>query len=637
MVHRNGRFSALLAMALTLSAMLSACSDDTSVGTGPPDPFNERSCFEFTDYLHTVSLVETPGWALAVDIADGLAYVADANNGLQIVDYRIPSAPIFRGRVGASQPALDVVAVDDIVCLSLGADGVAVVDVGDPDRPIIVGRVGTPGSTAGITLRGTIAYVADDVAGLMLIDVGDPEAPNTVGVDNTPGLAVDVAVSGAFAYVADRRRGLKVVNVNNPADPWWVNNVPLSSGGRGVDVADGFAFVAAGLGGLLIVDVSTPGAEAVVGSLATGGPANYVAVEPGTEVAFVAQGWSGVEVVDVSDPYAPEVLNILTNAAEALGVSTERGVTVIARRGDGLQALNTASPLPPPVTATMPDRVSHVVARSGMVFGAGPGIGLFGVEMGDSILRTSGTLALPYEVVDLFISGDTAFVASENGGIEMVDVTDPTDFYPAGWVPYQGGVVSIDAVGRILCFVGGRVFGTWVWGDQDVTTLDISSTTTTVEAEGEYAYVGSRTGGLFTIYIGTPNRPLQVSVTQIDGGAEDIVAADGRLFILTSGRTSNGVGVYDLPMPNQPVRAGFVNLLDKPQRAALSETYLYVAVGGAGMVVIDVSDPSNPLRIGTVPSGDASMAVAVAGGSVFVADRAGGMFTVRAQECAPSP
>jgi hypothetical protein len=185
------------------------------------------------------------------------------------------------------------------------------------------------------------------------------------------------------------------------------------------------------------------------------------------------------------------------------------------------------------------------------------------------------------------------------------------------------------------------VFGTWVWGDQDVTTLDISSTTSTVEAEGEYAYVGSGTGGLFAIYIGTPNRPLQVSVTQLDGGAEDIVAADGRLFVLTSsdgsGRTSNGVGIYDLPMPNQPVRAGFVNLLDEPQRAALSETYLYVAVGGAGMVVIDVSDPSNPLRIGTVPSGDASMAAAVAGGSVFVADRAGGMFTVRAQGCAPSP
>jgi hypothetical protein len=261
--------------------------------------------------------------------------------------------------------------------------------------------------------------------------------------------------------------------------------------------------------------------------------------------------------------------------------------------------------------------------------------------MGDSILRTTGTLALPYELVDLFVAGDTAFVASENGGIEMVNVTDPTEFVTAGLVPYQGSVVSIDVVGRLLCFVGGRLFGTWVWGEQDVTTLDISSSASTVEIECEYAYVGSRTGELRAVYIGTPNRPLQVSVTQIDGGAEDMVAAEGRLFILTSsngsGRTSNGVGVYDLLTPQKPVRAGFVSLLDKPQRAALSETYLYVAMGGAGMVVIDVSDPSNPLRIGTVPTGDASMATAVAGGAVFVADRAGGMFTVRAQGCAPSP
>jgi hypothetical protein len=640
MTHRSVQIAAFLALVLSASTLFPGCSKDASVESGPLDPFKDLSCFDFASYLHAVSVEETPGLALAVDLTGGFAYVADAGNGLQVVDYRVPSSPIVRGSVGAPQPALDVVAADGIVCLSVGAAGVAVVDAGDPDRPAIVGGVDTPGSTAGITLRDTIVYVTDDIAGLMLIDIGEPDAPFITGVDNSPGQALDVAVDGAFAYVADRHRGLKVVNVNDPTDPWWVGDVPLSSGGRGVVLSDGFAFVAAGSGGLQIVDIVTPGAEVVVGSLATRGDASVVAIDPAADVAFVAQGWWGVDVVDVSDPHAPVLINTLVNSSEALGISTERGVTVIAERGDGLLALNTASPRPPPVTATLPGEVSHVISRSGAVFAAGPGTGLFGVEKGASTLSTSGTLALLYEVVDLFVHGDTAFVASKDGRIEMVNINDPAAMDHVGWVPFQGSVVSLGATGELLCFVGGRSLGIWVPGAPDVTTVDVSSTSSTVEVTDDYAYVGSVTGAVRTVNIQDPGRPMVVSVASIEGGASDIIAADGKLIILTysiNSTTTNGVAVYDLPMPMLLASEGFVRLSDRPRRAALSGAFLYVAVGGGGMAVVDLSDPSNPRLIGTVPSGDASSAAAVAGGSVFVADGAGGLFTVRAQGCVPAP
>jgi hypothetical protein len=636
----------ILVPALVATVVIQACSDGGPVDSSRGRTFKEMSCFDFSDYLHTVSLVETPGWASAVVMDGPLAYIADGNNGLEIVDFDDPSVPLLRGGVRASEPVVDVAATPGIACLSLGTGGVAVVDVGDPDRPVIVGRVDTPGSAQGIAMSDTIAYVADDVVGVMLIGIAKPDAPLTLGVDNTPGKAVDVAVSGPFAYVADLQNGLRVVNVDNPSTPWWVNTIALPFGGSGVDVAGDLVFVAGGAGGLQIVDVSTPGAEAVVGSLATRGVASQVAIDSGDDVAFVAQGRHGVVVVDVSDPADPKVVNVIATSAAAAGVATDGGFTLVAEGFGGLRAVITATPQAPPVTARLSAQesgaVSRVVAGPGVAYGAGPAIGLLVVEAGESALQPLGSLTLPYEAADLAVVGDSVFVASEDGGIEMVDVGDPAAPRPAGWAPYSGSVVSLEGLDGFLYFTGGQRFGTWRPGDEEATTIDLlSAATSAMAVEGAYAYVGDRANSIHGVNIEVPERPIKLFVKQTMGACEDMVARDGYLFIATSAGaypgSENGVEVYDIHSPLQAVPVSFVRLSGRPYRAALANDAVYVADGVVGLVVIDVSDPANPLRVGSVPSGDASTGAAVVRDVVFVADGTDGLFALPAHGCLPSP
>jgi hypothetical protein len=158
---------------------------------------------------------------------------------------------------------------------------------------------------------------------------------------------------------------------------------------------------------------------------------------------------------------------------------------------------------------------------------------------------------------------------------------------------------------------------------------------------GDYAYSGDRKNSIYAINVVDPQRPVHISTVTVEGSVESILAQSGHLFVLTSSsikpNSADGVGIYFLPSPVLPLPIAFLNLSARPYRAALSEDYLYVATGLAGLEVIDVSDPASPLRIGSVPSGDASTGTVVVGGAVFVADGTGGLFELPAQGCVPSP
>jgi hypothetical protein len=283
-----------------------------------------------------------------------------------------------------------------------------------------------------------------------------------------------------------------------------------------------------------------------------------------------------------------------------------------------------------------------MASRLGRAYGTGPVLGLIVVEPSDFLLQPLGTLALSYEAADLVVPGDTVYIASDIGGIEMVNVSDPAAPASEGWVPYQGRVVSLDWESGVLYFAGGRTFGTWIEGDDDVNTADLrASTASSVAVEGDYAYVGRSTNSMQAVNIEIPERPVSIFILPTAGASVDILAREGYLFVVTSASTlpnsNSGVEVYDVRNPLNAESVAFVNLSTKPYSAALAENVLYVAGGDGGTAVIDVSDPLDPLRIGSVPSQDVSTGIAVAGGSVFVADGANGLFTVPVQGCVPSP
>ena len=87
------KFVILVFAALSLST---GCGDDGAVEPDDDD-HKDTGCIEYGDYMHWVSLTDTPGHAYAVAAAGDTVVVADAERGIQVIDASNPQNPVIIG------------------------------------------------------------------------------------------------------------------------------------------------------------------------------------------------------------------------------------------------------------------------------------------------------------------------------------------------------------------------------------------------------------------------------------------------------------------------------------------------------------------------------------------------------------
>jgi hypothetical protein len=214
-----------------------------------------------------LGFLDTPGWAFDVAVVGTLAYMADRDSGLRVID------------------------------------------VSNPASPVELGFVDTPGSAYDVEVVGDFAYVADyRDGGLRVIDVSNPASPVEVGFLEKPGFALDVEVVGDLAYVGfsssiNSDRGLWVIDISSPASPMEVGFLDTSGIPYGLAVVGTLAYVVGGPSGVRVIDVSNPASPVVeLGAFDTPDHASDVAVV-GT-VAYVGDSRSGLRIIDFGPEYA---------------------------------------------------------------------------------------------------------------------------------------------------------------------------------------------------------------------------------------------------------------------------------------------------------------------------------------------
>lgn len=164
----------------------------------------------FNRQMIVESRFDTPGSANDIESRDGLAYVADGESGLQIIQIDSPQFT-RRGFVNTPGYASAVVLGASTAFVADGSAGLQVIDVSDPAQPRIRSTLDTPGSGAGIAVNGDRVYVADGTS-VQIIDVSNLDAPRLV--ESLPlEDARDVAVNGSTLYVANGFRGFRIYEI----------------------------------------------------------------------------------------------------------------------------------------------------------------------------------------------------------------------------------------------------------------------------------------------------------------------------------------------------------------------------------------------------------------------------------------
>ncbi len=203
-----------------------------------------------------ISTVETPGFALDVEVAGGFSYVADFT-GFLVIDTSVPNAPAIVGSLETPGRARDLTISGNHAFVA-DLEGLQVIDISVPSAPQLVGSLDTPGAAYGVAVSGNTAYVADVVSGLHVIDVSNPESPLLLGTVYTPGGAYDVEVIGNFAYVSDGFdtdfSSMQIVDVSAPDHPYLVGNLDTPRSVYSVALEGDHAFVTDGGNGLQILE-----------------------------------------------------------------------------------------------------------------------------------------------------------------------------------------------------------------------------------------------------------------------------------------------------------------------------------------------------------------------------------------------
>lgn len=227
-----------------------------------------------------------------------------------------PPLPTFNlvGNWPTSREARNVFVLEDMAYLANAEDGLVILDVSDPSNPQEAGSYPLE-NTQNVVVVDNIAYVIeqgqvkDNMAlkdKLVLLDVKTPSIPRILG-EYTPesGFAHqtlnNLAVSDQVAYLTQSDRFI-AVDVSVPSQPVTIGEFSFYSNisSPGIVVADGIAYLQANQ--LDVVDVRNPAEATEIGGFDTGWGSS---IDVDGQTAYVASWSEGLIILDISDPTKP--------------------------------------------------------------------------------------------------------------------------------------------------------------------------------------------------------------------------------------------------------------------------------------------------------------------------------------------
>lgn len=284
--------------------------------------------------LRETGFFPTRGFALGVDVAGGLVYLANGHDGVRIGAVSPAGAVEWIGHMRTGE-ARDVKLSGRYLVVADGASGLKIVDVSNPRAPRIVGSLASPNFLCALAIDGSRAYCAGGLAGAEIVDIADPRRPRLAWrrqFSEVRGIDAD----GSRMYVCDGDRGLRIFALGGGM-PREISTLDTPGWNCGV-VADGArAYLADGGKGIVIADLSDPARPRALGSTDVGSIARQVFLRDGT--LFAAAYTRGIAAIDVSNPERPAIAAAYPAVNDGRGVVADERFVYLASGSGGLYVL----------------------------------------------------------------------------------------------------------------------------------------------------------------------------------------------------------------------------------------------------------------------------------------------------------
>ncbi|MFM6775317.1 MAG: DUF4347 domain-containing protein, partial [Microcystis panniformis] len=253
-----------------------------------------------------------------------------------------------------------------------------------------------------------------------------------------------------------------------------------------------------------------------------------------------------------------------------------------------------------------------------------------GLQIIDVSTPTNPTLISNYDTsgfaMDVQIVGNYAYVADGYQGLQIIDISNPTNptlkgnysSWPLGWgygleVVGNYAYVASDYQGLTIIDISNPSNPTFKG------RYDTSSRALKVQVIGNYAYVADYESGLQIIDVSNPTNPTLKGNYDTPGIASDVEVVGNYAYVADG--WDGGLQIIDISNPTNPTLKGNYDTNGVAGDVEVVGNYAYLTDDMAGLKIIDISNPTNPTLIGYYDDySTVAYGVEVVGNYAYVAD-----------------
>jgi hypothetical protein len=372
-------------------------------------------------------------------VADGVAYYCDWPDRMVAVGVADPSAMIELSRLEVPDLGWLMAVSGQYLYFSSG-DDINVVDVSNPSHPVFVDffDFGLPGAPNifNFAIRDGIACATLRYGGLMFLNVSDPTSIELIAYYteySNPTMPGYVSIVGDFVYHnapgLDRHQGW-IWNIQNPAEPQLAGELRGVYFWNLVEDGPGRMLGTSGGSGLVAYDIDDPTAPARLGGV-------YMDHQDYTSPAYrvgnylLAVSESGLVVIEEGDMWGVPVLDRLDLDDVTIRLFEVHGDRGILSLDDGrLSVIDLSDPTALAVGTTLDVNTSGWVGlacRDDIAISVNLGLGMKVLDWSDPYdVHVVAELSPPYELVNVEIHGDLAYVVARDFGLLIYDLSTPS-------------------------------------------------------------------------------------------------------------------------------------------------------------------------------------------------------------------
>jgi hypothetical protein len=229
----------------------------------------------------------------------------------------------------------------------------------------------------------------------------------------------------------------------------------------------------------------------------------------------------------------------------------------------------------------------------------------------------------------LVVDGPFAYVAVASAGVDVLDVSDPTDPLRVATVQTPSAAYGLAVSGSYLYVAFGRYSG-----ESGVSIIDVSDPFTaavvsTVPTPTEALKVAVRDGlafvvdgDLVVVDVSQPAAPVVVAVYETPGYALDVACASNVAYIadhdIIIPAVKSRLLAIDVAVPSTPILLDSLDVTESASCVTVANERAFLGNGSNGMLLVDIADSSNLSPVGQYAASGWTSAIAVRDSLAFV-------------------